>query len=313
MLQPQHAAEIAARYHLGADASLVGPVGRGETGRVWRLDTDGGTWAVKEGFEPLSAVEAGHDAAYQDAVRAAGVPMPAVLRTPGDEVVIDLHGSGVRVYEWVDLLQPDRTLDPAAVGMVLANIHRVEHRGVTPADPWYSAPVGAPAWDGLVEELISARAPFATRVAELRDELVALEALLEVPTDLRTCHRDLFADNILPTPEGSMCVIDWEESGLANPSQETAMVLFDFCSGDAARARSFYEAYAGAGGPGRIEAPKDFSMVIAVLGHLTERALRLWLDPSPADMPTHTDARVEECITYPLTRDGIVLLLDAIH
>ena len=48
-------------------------------------------------------------------------------------------------------------------------------------------------------ELRARRAPFAERLADYRDELVAIEALIAQPGTLRTCHRDLWADNLRAT------------------------------------------------------------------------------------------------------------------
>jgi len=64
------------------------------------------------------------------------------------------------------------------------------------------------------------------------DHRAAAEALIESPTNLQSCHRDLQADNILPIPTGGVCVIDWENCGLADPAQELPMVMIDFASGD---------------------------------------------------------------------------------
>ena len=72
----------------------------------------------------------------------------------------------------------------------------------------YHEPVGADRWDRLVEQLLEAGAPFAGRLADLRDELVALESWIEPPQMLQSCHRDLWADNVLPTADGGICVID---------------------------------------------------------------------------------------------------------
>jgi thiamine kinase-like enzyme len=80
-------------------------------------------------------------------------------------------------------------------------------------DPWYHEPIGAERWDHLVGQLAEAGAPFARQLAGLRDELVALESWIEPPEMLQTCHRDLWADNVLPTADGAVCVIDWENSG----------------------------------------------------------------------------------------------------
>jgi Phosphotransferase enzyme family len=158
-------------------------------------------------------------------------------------VFATIAGRQVRVYEWVDLRAPDSRLDPARVGAVVAAIHRVPATDLSPLDPWYHEPVGADRWDHLIEELVEAGAPFARRLADLRDELVALESWIEPPQLIQTCHRDLWADNVLPTPDGGVCVIDWEDSGPADPSQELACVLFEFARADPGRIRALTDAY----------------------------------------------------------------------
>jgi Ser/Thr protein kinase RdoA (MazF antagonist) len=313
MLGARDADEIASRFRLGTDAVLEGPVARGEVGQVWRLTTSLGAWAVKAPFEPPSTAEVNDDGAYQDAVRATGVPMPAVVRTIDGEVLAEVGTAHVRVYDWVDLDGRDASLDCATVGGLVSAIHRVCYAGTNGVHPWYTQPVGAERWDELVRDLTTARAPFADQLASMRDELVALEALLEWPSNLQTCHRDLFADNVLRTSTGSLCVIDWENSGLAEPSQELGVVLFEYGCSDASRVRALYEAYIDAGGPGRIERPSDFSMVIAQLGHIGELSCQRWLDPSLSADQERNAARVEEFVVEPLTREAIDLMLDAVR
>lgn len=132
----------------------------------------------------------------------------------------------------MDLGPADLLLDPAVVGSVVATMHRVSEPSPEPADPWYEEALGARRWDELVEQLSEAGAPFAGRLADLRDELVELESWLEPPSLMLTCHRDLWADNVLPTPDGGVCVIDWENSGPADPSHELACVVFEFARSD---------------------------------------------------------------------------------
>jgi aminoglycoside phosphotransferase (APT) family kinase protein len=312
MLDGRDAAVIAARYNLGAEPALTGPVARGEVGQVWRLTTSEGTWAVKEPFEAPPTDEADDDAAFQDVLHGAGVPMPAVVRTVDEEVIADLGSALVRVYEWVDLAARDPWLDPAEVGRLVASIHRVRYVGQNPVDQWYTDPVGADTWDDLVHRLTAAGADFADRLADRRDELVTLEAMLEGPATVQTCHRDLFADNVLRIPTGSLCVIDWENSGLADPGQELCLVLFEYSCGQANRARELYDAYLDSGGPGRVDRPEDFSMIIAQLGHIGEISCRRWLDPTLEADKAHNARRVDEFLSQPITRQMIDELLDAI-
>jgi aminoglycoside phosphotransferase (APT) family kinase protein len=213
----------------------------------------------------------------------------------------------------VDVLPADSGLDPGRVGRLMAAIHQVPFRGRRPQDPWYTEPVGAARWDGLVEQLAAAEAPFAGDLAAMRDELVALEGLLVPARELRTCHRDLWSDNLRATSQGGLCVIDWDNCGLADPGQELAGVLFEFGYGDADRARALYGEYRRCGGPGRIERRGDFSMTIAQLGHINEMSCLIWLDPAqPGEERARQASRFHESVEMPLTVAVIDELLEVV-
>ena len=308
------AAEVARRFALGRAARLSdGPVARGRQGLVWRLDTADGSWAVKVPFHRSGEDEVRLATAFQEAAYAAGVPTPQVRRTREGRVFASVEGRQVRVYEWVDLDAPDPRLDPAQVGAVVAAIHRVSAADLGPPDPWYCEPVGADRWDQLIEQLAAAGAPFAGRLADLRDELVALESWIEPPEMLRTSHRDLWADNVLPTADGGVCVIDWENSGPADPSQELGCVLFEFARADPGRVRALTEAYRQAGGPAAVTRRGHFSMLIAQLGHITEIAATDWLKPNPRS-PARADsaAWIGEVLGEPHTRELLDTILEAL-
>ena len=307
------AVEIARRFGLGEAARLSdGPVARGKQGLVWQLDTADGRWAVKVPFDPCGEDEVRWAAAFQEAACATGVPAPQIRRTTEGCVFTALEGTQARVYEWVDLRDPDPRLDPARVGAVVAAIHRVSVTDPSPLDPWYHAPIGAERWDQLAEQLLEAGAPFAHRLAGLRDELVALESWIEPPQTLQTCHRDLWADNVLPTADGGVCVIDWENSGPADPSQELGCVLFEFGRADPGRARALVEAYQEAGGPATVDRRGHFSMLIAQLGHITETAATDWIEPNPRS-PERRDsaAWISEVLDEPHTRELLETILAA--
>jgi Ser/Thr protein kinase RdoA (MazF antagonist) len=310
----RHADSIAASYGLGAVADLCGPAARGEQGEVWRLETSARTWAVKLLYEEPNPDDARADGIYQEEVLRAGVPMPALRRTIDGEINLALEGLWVRVYEWVDIDEPDPGLDPARVGELVARIHAVRCvSAARPVDPWYADAVGAERWDEIVESLSAGAAPFAAELAGLRDELVALEGLLSAPRDLQVCHRDLWADNVRGTPGGALCVIDWENAGLADPSQELCIALFEFGLGDDARTRELFESYRGHGGPGRVRDARDFSMLIAQLGHITEWACIRWLKAGASESErARAEARVGECTSRPLTREAIAQMLGAV-
>ena len=308
------AVELAGRFGLGSGANLSdGPVARGKQGVVWRLETADGIWAVKAPFRQSGEDEVRAATEFQEAAHAAGVPTPQVRRTTEGHVFAPLGDSQVRVYEWVDLGPPDPGLDPALVGAVVAAIHQVCVPVRATVDPWHHEPVGADRWDQLVELLRAGGAPFAERLADLRDELVALESWLEPPGTLRTCHRDLWADNVLPTADGALCIVDWDESGPADPSQELGYVLFEFGRGDPGRARELTDAYRETGGPARLDRRGHFSMLIAQLGHITEIAATDWLTPNPRS-PDRADSEawISEVFDEPHTRELLDTLLRAV-
>ena len=91
------------------------------------------------------------------------------------------------------------------------------------------------------------------------------------------------------------------------------MVLFEFTSDDVATAPILMSSYIGAGGPARVLSRQDFSMTIAVLGHLARRIGELWLAPgATAEERVRLERRFDEYDERPFTRDVIDTLLDAI-
>jgi aminoglycoside phosphotransferase (APT) family kinase protein len=240
------------------------------------------------------------------------VPTPQVRRALDGGIFATIAGQQVRVYEWVDLKAPDLTLDPDQVGAVVAAIHGVRFADASPLDPWYHEPIGARRWDQLIALLKEAGAPFAGRLADLRDELVALESWIEPVQMIQTCHRDLWADNVLPTADGGVCVIDWENSGPADPNQELGCVLFEFGRSDPGRTRALADAYRQAGGPAAVTQRGHFSMLIAQLGHINEIAATDWLMPNPRS-PRRSDAEawISETLNEPHTRELLETILIA--
>jgi hypothetical protein len=65
-----HATTIARAYGAGALVREMIMVARGEQGRVWRLETDTGAFAIKELVIRQMPADAVADVAYQDAVLA---------------------------------------------------------------------------------------------------------------------------------------------------------------------------------------------------------------------------------------------------
>ena len=313
MLTAGDADRVAGEFALGTGAIMSGPVSRGELGQIWRLESSLGAFAVKEWLEEFPRDELEEGAAFQEAAAGAGVPCPAVIRRRDGSLLLDVDGTSTAVYGWVDVEERDPVIDAASVGSLVAALHRVQFEGGVPSDPWYTDPIGRVRWDELIAELHVRRAPFAEQLAEYRDELVALEALIVPPTTLRTCHRDLWADNLRAAADGRLCLIDWDNAGLGDPAGEVALVLFEFARSDPARAKDLWAAYADAGGTARVRTPSDFTMPIAQLSHIGERGCRLWLDARTDAARDRAVSIVDEFTGDPLTRAVVHDILGAIR
>lgn len=314
-LGEEHVPGVLAAFALGVDGRLSdGPVARGRLGAIWRLDTDRGSWAVKRIEDADDDAHAGilDGAAFQEAARSAGVPTPSVCRTGTGEIVATVQRARVRVLGWVDMAEPDTGIDPGAVGRLVAALHRVEFTGAIGPDPWYAAPVGAARWRELVTRLRMRNAPFTDELDALVSELVALEAYLGgSPRSLRTCHRDLWADNVRRAQAGGLVVFDFDNAGLADPAQELAAVLVEYATDDPVRARAIRDAYRDAGGPGVIDGPQDFAMPIAQLTHIVAEGCRRWLAATTDAARADNAAWVREFLDRPLTGAVIERLLNS--
>ena len=203
-----HVPSIVAAFDLGSSGRLSdGPVASGRVGSIWRLDTERASWAVKQvgDLPEEDIVDLLEGAAFQEAAVGAGVPAPAPRRTPAGELIADCGGVRVRLHSWVDLHDPDASLDPLDLGRLAAGLHRVDFAGTIGLDPWYTEPVGAARWSELVSALRARHAPFADELDALVPELVAMGAYLGgPPRELRTCHRDLWADNVRTSHDGGL-------------------------------------------------------------------------------------------------------------
>jgi thiamine kinase-like enzyme len=305
-----HADPIAEAYDLGSVLGFTGPVARGEQGEVWRLVTDRGAWAVKRSYFEFAAADAQRAGEFQNLAREHGVPTPAAIPTLTGDFGFDVAGTLIRVQSWVDVLDPDPMIDPARVGATVAALHQAVRPAEGRPHEWSTAPIGADGWDALLAEARRREAPFADRLAALRSELLALEALLTPMEPVQTCHLDLWYDNLRATPSGELCLLDWDNCGPGDPSREIAMVLFDFARTSPDRIATLYAAYCDAGGPGRVRTPADFSLLIAQLGHIGAMQMRRWLDPGASDTERAYALRgIEEFLGDPLERATIDAIL----
>jgi Ser/Thr protein kinase RdoA (MazF antagonist) len=294
--------EVSEAFGLGAARSLSEPVARGELGEIRRLQTERGTFAVKQAIEPLHADELARlqvGAAYHRACWEAGIPAPEPIRTPSGPFTAEIAGEHLLAYSWVDLEEPETGLDPASVGELLARVHAVHRPAGGAVHPWFEAPIGARQWEGVLEASRAAGAPYADRLGDLLPGIAEVETILTPMAPVQTCHRDLWSDNLRRTTAGELCIIDFDNAGPGDPSRELAMLVFEFGQRDPARQWGLYDAYRTSGGPGRVRERADFAMTVAQLQHIGHRHLTMWLAARDREARARSLAGVEEFLGEP--------------
>jgi len=313
MLSVADGPAVAAEFGLGRGARLIGPVARGQLGQIWRLDVDGASWAVKEWFASpdAAAVEANRD--FAEAARAAGVFTPRSRLSVWGTVIADVEGTAVRLLEWVDLQPRTRRLDPADVGRTVAQLHLAGDPTSERVGNWFATGVGADAWRETHRQLLHAGAPFAGDLEGLLPDLVTVETIIEPHERPRVCHRDLWADNVLASTAGQVCIIDFENMGPADPSQELAMVLFEFGDDEPGRTHRLYAAYVDAGGPGRVTRRGHFTMLVAEQAHIASYACARWIGESDPTERRRLEDWFRETPADPVTLARIDRILAAVE
>jgi hypothetical protein len=299
-------AQICKAFGLGVSTGPLAYVARGEVGRVGRLPTTAGVWAIKEIelFVP-TVDDADANVELQESMLDAGVNLPRPRRT------LDGHGlfGNVRVYEWL-VMAPIPIGDPGVEKRVAAALARM-HTNAPPTDrtpdPWYCRSMTCGEWDGLLEE--GAGTWWAQVIAGLVPELADIAQPRHSPA--RICHLDVCPENVFVS-NGRLTIIDWENAGPAATIQDLGSTLWDFCHGDIERTRGFVDHYRRHGGPVDHLDVCVFDTARVVQANLIAFHCRRALDPAGTpETRERAEERLRACLAKPLTRQLIDDLLAA--
>jgi thiamine kinase-like enzyme len=258
-------------FGLGEPVGEATPVAGGLVHKMWRVETDGGIFAVKEmnrdvddpGFTPWIERAFRLERAAFDA----GVPMPRPVPVAGSSSCLgELPGSSgrpitVRVHAWVDgeKLDNARVYPPgvaAEVATMLAQIHALDMRSDVPARDALRV-FGEAHWRTYAERAEANRDEWASTLRRLVPVIIDLEAYVaeahDDPTPLLLTHRDADRKNVMRAPDGRLLLFDWDQAGPVNPRHDVANHALGWAGvllGDPDReiARRFIEAYRCAGG-----------------------------------------------------------------
>ena len=189
--------------------------------RVYRLDTDQGSFAVKQ----LAVDRDGtfrHDDVFrlERAAFLAGIPMPEPISADAE----------VLVHRWVEGQKlPEAPVSrPFAfeIGEILAHLHALD---VAWTDTSAEEPTPRD-WPGLAERAAATRQPWADELANTVDAFLAIVDFVDTcerPGPVVLTHKDIHPWNLLAR-DGRPVVLDWEIAGkldLASELGSTALTL----------------------------------------------------------------------------------------
>ncbi|WP_410792073.1 phosphotransferase [Kribbella sp. C-35] len=206
----------------------VGPMVRvhgGFANRMYRLDTDQGSFAVKE----LNHVDRRWTYHIDDVFRferaafAAGIPMPEPISASDNTIV----------HRWVDGEKlPEAPVSEAyafEIGEILARIHGLD---VEWPHPSVEEPT-ARDWPELAERAAATGQPWADELASHVETFLAIAQFVDTcerPGPVVLTHKDIQPWNLLAR-DGRPVVLDWELSGMLDVSSELGSTALSIAKG----------------------------------------------------------------------------------
>ncbi|GAA3349129.1 aminoglycoside phosphotransferase family protein [Amorphoplanes nipponensis] len=260
---------------LGTPTGPMIRVHGGFANRMYRLDTDQGSFAVKE----LNLVDrrwpyrAGDVFRFERAAFAAGIPMPEPISA----------GPHALVHRWVDGEKlPEAPVPPAyafEIGEILARLHALDV-----AWPHGSAEDPPPRdWPELAERATATGQPWAAELASQVGTFLAIADFVDTcerPGPVVLTHKDIQPWNLL-VRRGRPVVLDWELSGMLDLAGELGSTALSLAKGPGfddirpAIFRAVLDGYVAGGGALPPPGPSWFVfMVGGWLGHTRWNILR---------------------------------------
>lgn len=270
---PPAAVFVAERFGWGSPIAMAG-AGEGAMGRIWRLDTDTSSYAVKELYwaRDLAAEEAAvaRQVPFCDLARAAGITAPASLRTASGRYVIalpeELGGRLIRAYEWIDgraLTTDDAAADWAGRAEAIIEGLGVPH-GDQELDPWGYLSPSAEDWATLADRCRADPQPWTETLLRSIPHFLALAEWVRPhdPDDLIITHTDFQRHNVMVDRSGRFLLLDWDDAGPSMPSRALARLLnnwhIDGAAVDHDGIEQTMRGYRAAGGTAKISEVADF-------------------------------------------------------
>ncbi|WP_433022818.1 phosphotransferase family protein [Kribbella sp. CA-294648] len=210
---------------LGTPLGPMIRVGGGFANRLYRLDTDQGSFAVKElNLADRRSAYHGDDVfRLERAAFAAGIPMPEPI-SAGRHTLVHRWVEGEKVAE-----APVSAAYAFEIGEILARLHSLDV-------DWTAGPSEDPVardWPELAERATATDQPWADELASQVETFLAIAQFVDTcerPGPVVLTHRDIQPWNLLAR-DGRPVLLDWELSGMLDLSGELGSTALSLAKG----------------------------------------------------------------------------------
>lgn len=257
--------DVCSLLGIGNPQSSPKPVKGGLLHRMWRLETEKGTFAVKVlNPEIMSRPDAKQN--YRISERVAKIAnhngiRAVIAKTVSDDPWIEINSKHVMVFDWVDghtPLSEECTSEHARrIGKVLSQLHNLDIVIDGLELPTFST-VAEDTWKGHIEKARRVISCWGFQCETLLHDVSNWSRLYQDAVDklsqqLVISHRDLDSKNVIWTSAKTPHLIDWESAGYVNPMVELIEAALNWSrnqdgTSDKERFQTVIRSYGRAGG-----------------------------------------------------------------
>lgn len=233
-------AAICSSFHLGNPVNDIIPVRGGLIHRMWRLDTNNGSYAIKELNAAIMKRPRIHESYIQSeeiaaALKRRNIPVETALihnKTP----LFETGGAIVMVYPWVEgqtlTLNEVTPKHANKIGRLVAAIQAINITSLDFPIPEIHS-ISTERWQALIGEARDKKLPWAEDAHKNLPNLIAWtdlsrNAKQHLNKQLIISHRDMDPKNVIWRDATSPVLIDWEGAGLINPTAEIINVAMEW-------------------------------------------------------------------------------------
>ncbi len=208
---------------------------------MWRVNTDEGSYAVKQLSKQIDlsneAITRNYDLTEQIAARFSEQGIPAILaKIQASKYLTVMDGAGFLVYPWVDAepLQNDKVseLHALKIAKILAKMHAIDLDVPEIAEPVFDVHSNDKLSE-LIQKASRSSCTFANELTALQQDIFTINTAFQntlplLKDQVVVSHGDLDQKNVLWDSRHNSLLIDWECARKLNPTHEIVNASLDW-------------------------------------------------------------------------------------